>query len=395
MATENFFTELQKHSDAKLQILNSYVIPWMRKIVLGTQMFGGKCLVIDGFAGQGIYEDNSQGSPIILLNCAIDFYKQALEKKWPPPNIYFIFIEGDSGNYDSLVKNVMETINLDPSKFKKNTFSASEDYPTINVACFNDEFQNVLGKILEEVPSLIPSFCFIDPFGFSQTPFNLIQKYMKNRFAEIFMNFIYEETNRFINHKSEAIQQHISKHFGVTDLSALKLMLGDAGDPITRKQIIVSYYAGQLYNQALAKHVISFEIKKNGRTKLVLFFATKSVIGLSTMKTAMWGVDDTGSYLYDDKKASDQIEFLFFKEEQEQMHIKSLAEQLYSAFSGKSKITKKHIEEFTIISTIYPEGKLITGALKYLESEHKIDVTKISGGKRKPNTYKDVHIDFI
>lgn len=391
----DFFTVLQKHSDAKLQILNSYVIPWMRKIILGTKMYGGKCLVIDGFAGQGIYDDGSEGSPIILLKCAIDCYNQFVERGWSPPNVFLIFVEGSSDNYKALVKNVMETINLtDPEEFKNNAFFSSKDYPTINIACFNDEFKNVLGQILDKVPSLIPSFCFIDPFGFSQTPFELIKKYMQNRFAEIFLNFIYEETNRFINHKNESIQQHIRDHFGVTDLSILKLMLEDAGDPVTRKQIIVSYYASQLYNEADAKHVLSFEIKKKGRTKLVLFFATKSTVGLSTMKTAMWGVDDTGSYLFDDKKASNQIEFTFFKEEQLQLHIESLSNQLYSAFSGQSKITKEAIEEFTIVMTIYPVGKIVTGALRHLEKQEKIKVKKIDGSKRKSGTFKDVHINF-
>ncbi|GBG09530.1 hypothetical protein PAT3040_04180 [Paenibacillus agaridevorans] len=392
-ATE-FFSELQKHSDAKLQILNSYVIPWMRKIVLGTKAFGGKCLVIDGFAGQGVYDDGSDGSPIILLKCAIDCYNQFIELGWAPPNIFLIFIEGSTENYKLLKKNVIDTVNLtDPKKFKDGAFFASDDYPTINIACFNDDFKDVLGKILKDVPSLIPSFCFIDPFGFSQTPFDLIKKYMKNRFAEIFLNFIYEETNRFIKHTNKSIQQHISDQFGVTDLEELKAMIDETGDPNTRKQVIVSYYAGQLYNEANAKHVISFEIKKKGRTKLVLFFATKNIVGLSTMKKAMWGVDNTGSYLYDDKQESDQIEFLFFKEEQEQQHIERLAGQIEVFFSGKENVTKNEVEEFTIVSTVYPEGKLLTGALKHLEKHKKIHVEKIDGSKRKSG-FKDVYINF-
>ena len=70
-----FEKEQAKHTKAKLDILQEYVIPWMRKVVLNK--YGSKsCGVIDTFAGAGIYSDGSLGSPIILVKTAIEFIKQ-------------------------------------------------------------------------------------------------------------------------------------------------------------------------------------------------------------------------------------------------------------------------------------------------------------------------------
>ncbi|MBB6732808.1 three-Cys-motif partner protein TcmP [Cohnella zeiphila] len=394
--TGEFFEELQKHSDAKLRILNNYVIPWMRKIVLGTQFFGGKCLVIDGFAGAGIYDDGSDGSPMILLKNAVDFYEQARQHGWPEPNIFLIFIEGNYANYRSLKSNINKVIGIDvESDLKEKFFFASEKYPTINVACLNEEIQYVLQTLLGSVSSLIPSFCFIDPFGFSQTPFELIKAFMKNERAEILLNFIYEETNRFIRAKDPKVQLHISRHFGVDDLADLQSFLADKS-PVVRKQIIVSFYASQLRVEAGAKHVQSFEIMKNGRTKLVLFFATKSDVGLDVMKKAMWGIDDTGSYLYDDRRQGNQIEFDFFSDLRHAENVEKLTAEIYNEFSGRDKVTKEMIEHFVVVSTNFPTGKLVTAALKKLENGRLImDVKKKDGSNRRPGTFKDVYINFI
>lgn len=70
---EKFFLTLQEHSSIKLKLLESYIVPWMRKVILG---INGNCFICDTFAGTGYYEDGSKGSPIILINEAIECAKQ-------------------------------------------------------------------------------------------------------------------------------------------------------------------------------------------------------------------------------------------------------------------------------------------------------------------------------
>src|SRR5690606_5695203 len=119
--------------------------------------------------------------------------------------------------------------------------------------------------------TLIPSFCFIDPFGFKDTPFDVIKKYLSNPKSEIFLNFIYEETNRFLTAKNEKVKAHMQRHFGVDEIDSIqKLVKGKQA--LERKQLIVDLYSRQLLENTDVEHVLSFEIKKDGRTKLILFY---------------------------------------------------------------------------------------------------------------------------
>jgi three-Cys-motif partner protein len=386
-----FFNELQKHSEVKLRILSQYVIPWMRKIVLSPYK---KCLVIDGFAGQGRYEENgADGSPIILLKSALDFCYQARKYGWKDPDIYLIFIEGLRENYKKLLHHIKEVCGLEWDEDAHSFFQSVPGYPSLKVACLHDEFQNVLSNILDEVDQLIPSFCFIDPFGFSQTPFELIQRYMQNDKAEMLLNFIYEETNRFLRHQNEKIKVHIQRHFGAASLDELNVLIGE-NKGSKRKEIIVDFYSRQLKEQANVRYVLNFEIKKNGRTKLILFYGTKSIEGLKVMKDVMWKVDETGSFLYDDRTDPEQIQFSFASELSEEETYQNLAEILFYNFAGSKNKTFESVEQFVLTKTIYPGGKFVRGALKILEKEGKIQVTKIDGSKRRPLTYKNVYIDF-
>ncbi|MGQ7280006.1 three-Cys-motif partner protein TcmP [Brevibacillus thermoruber] len=386
-----FFNELQKHSEAKLQILNQYVIPWMRKIVLGPYR---KCLVIDGFAGQGKYGENgADGSPLILLKSAIDFCNQSRKHGWKDPEIFLIFIEGLEENYEKLKANIKEVCGLEWDEEVETFFQSVPGYPSLNVSCLHDEFHNVLSFILDEVKQLIPSFCFIDPFGFSQTPFEVIERYMQNEKAEMLLNFIYEETNRFLKYENEKIQEHISRHFGVESLEELKTLIGETKGS-KRKEIIVDYYSRQLKEQANVKYVLNFEIKKNGRTKLILFFGTKSLEGLKLMKEVMWKVDETGSYLYDDRKNPSQIKFAFAKDLTDEQTFRKIAECIEEVFAGTKKNTFESIERYVLAGTIFPGEKYVRGALRILEESGKIQVSKINGEKRRPFTYKNVYINF-
>jgi hypothetical protein len=275
-------------------------------------------------------------------------------------------------------------------------FTSVPSYPSVEVACLNETFEQALTSLLKQVgPSqtLIPSFCFIDPFGFSATPFEIIKRYLKNESAEILLNFIYEETNRFIKHSNPKIQEHMSKHFGVTDLQELKDLIGDntGGE---RKKIIVDYYSRQLTENAGVNHVLNFEIKKNGRTKLILFHATKNKHGLKLMKKVMWGVDETGSYLFDDKKNPEQIEFLFAKEVDEISLTEQLAGQIYEHFKGKKNITEDIVHDFVLFNTDFPIEVFMNNSLKLLKKQGKIDNVRKRDGSKYRHGFSNVYIDF-
>ncbi|CAM5245354.1 Three-Cys-motif partner protein TcmP OS=Lysinibacillus sphaericus OX=1421 GN=LS41612_10595 PE=4 SV=1 [Lysinibacillus sphaericus] len=260
-----FFEGLQSHSSAKIEILNRYYIPWLRKITLG-EFNKNNCVVIDGFAGEGIYEDGQLGSPIILINGARDLCNQNLQYRRPCPNITILLIEGKEKNFNNLIQNIIGYYG--DANYNENVVTFGQ-YPTIRVVIYNDSFENVMNSFLDQVNSnLIPSFCFVDPFGFSHTPFKLFQKYLKNNKAEILFNFMYEEVNRFItSDRDPSLVETYENLFGVENLDELRSEIKDT-DAQIRKEAIINYYSKQLLGKTEANYVLNFEFKKSGRTKM-------------------------------------------------------------------------------------------------------------------------------
>ena len=57
--------ELKPHSIAKHSILKAYISAWVS--IVGQKF--SDLLYVDGFAGPGIYKDEEQGSPIVVIDC--------------------------------------------------------------------------------------------------------------------------------------------------------------------------------------------------------------------------------------------------------------------------------------------------------------------------------------
>lgn len=377
----SFFIELQDHSEVKLSILEKYTIPWMRKIILNR--YGPKkCLLIDGFAGKGKYDNDKKGSPLIMIEAAIDFYNQAINNEWNEPEIFIYLNELDKSNHEALISNI-ESIGFETMD---NRMFISVDYKSVKVVVENKTFEDFLTDILGQIKdgySLIPSFCFVDPFGFSTTPFRLFKKYLDNENSELLINFMYEHTNRFIKHPNEKVRKQISEHMGLVSLDDLSEKITDL-TPLERKQIIIETYINNILKETKAVYVRHFDIKKNGKTKMILFHATKNINGLKLMKETMWKHDETGQYIYDDKQQMVQLDFDTIIKNDKEANISILSELIYKQYTGSKAVCIEEIEKFTLIDTIYPIKNFTKPALKVLENKGLIENFK---GRAKAKSY--------
>lgn len=389
---DKFFQELRNHSNAKIEILSRYYIPWLRKITLGA-FNQNKCLVIDGFAGEGIYADGQIGSPIILIDGARGLDDQNLQCGRERPTITILLIEGNEKIYIQLIHNILR--HYDDAEYTDNLITF-RNYPTIKVIAINNTFENVMNSFLEQANSrLIPSFCFVDPFGFSHTPFQLLKKYLENHKAEILFNFMYEEINRFIlSDKDPKLVETYKNLFGVENLDELRHQVNVASGSQLRKELIINYYAKQLLEKTEAQYALNFEFKKSGRTKMFLVHSTKNKHGLALMKEVMWKVDETGAFLYDDRKDTDQIEFEFFDDYTKKEHIKNLSEIVYNEFKGKIGVSLDTIEMFVLEKTIYPLTNYFKPAMKLLEKNEFIYVERAVGANKGSFNEKTKYIIF-
>ena len=82
--------------------------------------------------------------------------------------MYFLFIEADEDRYEHL-KRQLATRSL-PLNLKVEVVHGR----------FDETLRSVLAPLAATGQQLIPTFAFIDPFGFSHTPMSVVGAIMKN-----------------------------------------------------------------------------------------------------------------------------------------------------------------------------------------------------------------------
>ena len=115
---------------------------------------------------------------------------------------------------------------------------------------FNDQLTEIFANVEEQKRLRAPTLAFVDPFGFSQTPFSAIARLMKYPKTEVLVNFMYEEINRFLSFPGFAAL--FDAQFGTPEWrEAVKI-----SDPFDRLIAIHDLYLNQL--KTVAKYVRAF-----------------------------------------------------------------------------------------------------------------------------------------
>lgn len=230
--------DLEPHTGKKHEILRRYFQAWLPIL----SQTNGRLLYLDGFAGPGEYSQGEDGSPLVILKAARD-HKHKFTSE-----LVCLFVEDRRDRYEHLV-GVLKGINPPlPSNIK---------FHAVNGA-FNDQLTQTFTSLEEQKKLLAPTLAFVDPFGFSQTPFSTIAKLMKYPKCEVLVNFMYEEINRFLSLPNLA--QHFDLLFGTPEWREAV----NISAPDERLRAIHDLYLKQL--RKVAKYVRSFQMMNRGNT---------------------------------------------------------------------------------------------------------------------------------
>lgn len=346
---------LDPHTAAKHDILRRYLSAWFP--ILSSHH--GRVVYIDGFAGPGRYANGEPGSPLIALDEATQTRNVTLGE------IVFWFVEERADRLDNL-QSELDGINI-PSNFK------------VRPECgrFHERFQEMLDSIQNSGSQLAPTFAFIDPFGFSGIPFSLVKALLQQRSCEIFITFMADSFNRFLEHPKDPVVAHIVEAFG--DDAAIKI--AQAGG--NRIQNLRNLYQKKLLT--VAKYVRYFEMRdRNNRTQYYLFFATNHARGHLKMKEAMWKADPQGTFRFSDATNPNQMALL---ENDPTLELEAL---LQSRFQGTGSVTGARVRQFVEEETSYLKSHM-SRALKSAEANGQItvDSLKTDEKKRRANTFPD------
>lgn len=156
----DFFEKKKPWSIAKDLLLEKYLWPYLTKIA----KLGLPLTYIDGFAGQGRFEDGSEGSPLIALN-KINEYRNSDYSQIP---INAIFVE---------------------KKHSLQLQNSIMDYPNCKV--FAEDFCNFFEREINNIPTASSVFMYLDPFGYSSLKYKYFDQLATRNFRslEMLINF--------------------------------------------------------------------------------------------------------------------------------------------------------------------------------------------------------------
>jgi three-Cys-motif partner protein len=300
--------QAREHTKVKHELLEKYLRAWIPVLAKWNPKIG----YFDGFAGRGEYEDGSLGSPVVALQVAdarAAYYGKMV----------FFFIEKDKENFQNL-KSVLA---------REIPRLAHREKMVVITRC--GEFADIADELFSELGSsgkqLVPSFFFIDPFGFSGVPFDTVKRILGSDKTEVFFNFMVGFMKRFT--KLPTLAGALRAQFGCDDWQSI----AEAPD---RERALVGLYRRQLHESAKVKYSLQFRVCSSVRreTLYYLIHATNSFLGHDIMKSVMYNQGANGTFCYlgpGDRAARSQLR-LFDANDPSQ-----LREFLLRRFAGKTR----------------------------------------------------------
>ena len=215
----------------------------------------------------------------------------------------------------------------------------------------------------------------------------MIQEIMGNPSCEVFINFMYEEINRFLGHPDQ--ERNFDEFFGTAEWRQ-GIPLASAQE---RNRFLHQLYGRQLQDVAGGSYVRSFQMRnERDVVDYYLYYATNSILGLKKMKEAMWKVDRAGEFMFSD--ATDPNQAVLFENEP---RYDLLMQQLLARFGG-CDASIGEIEEFVLAETAFRETHY-RRVLKSLElaTAPVIEVVDPPPGRRRgtyPDRFRSMRLRF-
>lgn len=350
------------HHDAKHSLLREYMHVWLPKLGYTYKQIA----IVDGFASAGRYREGNPGSPLVMLQ-AYAGWKDFQYFKSPP---HFVFIESN----ESFAKHLQHEVD-----------SISDlRGATVDVihGRYEDQFPAVIEYLATTYAQPIPTFAFVDPLGWKDNPFNLIQSYRK-RLGEKAEALIYVPAAfmaRFA--EQDFVQASLGRLYGGPSFTEAQ----ESGDEAI--QFRASESLAEAYRERLKTEfdwVTRFRIDPVRRNEYYLLFGTGHMAGLRAMKSAMWKVDPVGGQAYEQsaKAAAGQDQLFSFAEVESLPSEEALPTLLRGSF-GDDVFSVEEAAEFVLTQTRYLDSPHLRRlALKPLEDAGHLELINPSPTRRK------------
>ena len=357
-AAERFFEERLEQSEAKARIVTKYFSAWAKVLMPFVQQRGSKLAYVDLYAGPGRYKDGAASTPLLVLQAAID--NPQLSQM-----LVSFFNDANQNNTNTLDEEIRKLPNIGNLKYP----------PVIRCGEVDEEAERYFSE------SRIPTFSFVDPFGYKGLSLNIVKSVIKDWGCDCIFFFNYNRINAGITNPH--VTSHIDALFGKARADNLRSLLPGLG-PSLREAAILEELANEIRNLG-GKFVLPFTFKNTTgtRTSHKLIFVSKNFKGYEIMKDIMAKESSTrdegvASFTYSPADASMP---LLFSLAQPMNHLRN---SLTQHFAGR-QVSLDEIYWEHSINTPYVKANY-RKALKALEQDGVVSAYSLEG-QRRPFTY--------
>ncbi|MDU0342421.1 three-Cys-motif partner protein TcmP [Bosea rubneri] len=362
---EKFFEEREDQSEVKARIVSKYFYAWANVILPSASAHNSKIAYIDLFAGPGRYKDGAVSTPLMIVEKAIETPKLR-------DNLVTMFND----------ENPSHTKNLEGELGKLNNIRMLKYRPVISTGSVGEAIADQLATV-----RLVPTFSFIDPFGYKGLSLKLINGAIKDWGCDCVFFFNYNRINAGVS--NSIVDRHINALFGDEIATDLRTQLSGLTPP-EREQLILEKLA-QAIKALGGKYVLPFRFRNAAGTRSThhLVFVSKHEKGYEIMKEILYkesSTHDQGVASLEYSPANARTPLLFSL----QQPLNKLEGELLNLNKGKAlrviDIYRSHHVDTPFIKRNYKE------CLLQLEAQSKVSAEPAK--RRKGTMADDVIVTF-
>lgn len=312
-----FFQEQREQSLIKARIVAKYFAAWTQVILATQKRYPDRVqrmAYVDLFAGPGRYDDQSKSTPVMVLETILANPELA-------NRMVTMFNDKDQANIESLKTAIKELPDIGRLRY--------------NPVFFNEEVGEEIIRMFAD-KTLIPTFFFVDPWGYKGLSLELISSIIKDWGCDCVFFFNYNRVNMGI--MNESVKPHMISLFGEERLNQLQIECKDKS-PAVREMIIVQALCDSL-KQNGGRYVLPFRFRneQGSRTSHHLIFMSKHFRGYEIMKEIMYAESSSkegnvASFEYNPQDALYQQGSLF---DLLSRPLQELSETLATQYAGRT-----------------------------------------------------------
>lgn len=251
---------------------------------------GARLGYLDFFCGPGHYEDGSESTPVIIM-------RQILADDRLKERMVTLFND----------------VNPDHVATLKARLEALPGYAELAHPPLyqSDPVDKAFADYFEET-SIIPSYIFIDPFGYKAVSLKLIASVSKDWGCDVLMFFNYSRVNMAVN--NPVLTHLLDDIFGEENSEMLRRKIKYGGlSADDRRKLIMTTLHNSITQEIAPEscHAVWYRfLTDKGRTSHYLFFFSKHPLGYSIMKEIMYNesqftFDGVGNFMFDPRVTDD------------------------------------------------------------------------------------------